>query len=503
MAKGTRKTIGVIDSDANILGGYSFASGRPTRIPQQSFITELQKQYRVVNVDAEQEISTTEYELLFIAQPSSLEDMKLTNILRALQAGVPAVIFEDPRPETISAPGTGMPRQSIEQMMGLPGQPQQKGSISRLWDLLAIQIPGKPSETNPGLWDPNIVWQTETPYPLLKYQDILDTWIFTRNLDSDHPITEELQEVLIPVGSSIIPDPTKDHMTITPLIRSSIRNSGTLESSPYQIELQAMANGSRRAKARIKQLQNEGTNGIQNLAVHITGTPSGAQADDNGNTPQLNVVYISDLDIMFNAFLTVRARPTAFQDVSYKFENITFLLNVIDFLAKENDYISIRNRKLRHSSLKTVEYQVNEEQQTLTNEISKFHKVMDSQITLIEDGMQNEIEELQTQLATLQDPTNTDKPDPAVLRAKVINLNSRQQENQRKLEVEQVKQERDRDKKIATIRRDSNRKIARMQNKYKFLAVLIPPIPPLLIAVFVFFNRRIKEREGVAASRLR
>ena len=50
------------------------------------------------------------------------------------------------------------------------------------------------------------------------------------------------------------------------------------------------------------------------------------------------MVYIDDLDIMFNAFLTVRARPTAFRDVSYKFENITFLLNVVDYLTKEVDY---------------------------------------------------------------------------------------------------------------------------------------------------------------------
>ncbi len=503
VAKGTRKTIGVIDSDANIMGGYSFAGGRPTRVPQQGFITELQKQYRVINVDAEQEISATELDLLFIAQPSSLEDNKLTNILRALQAGIPAVIFEDPRPETIAAPGTGIPRQSMEQMMGLPGTPQEKGSISRLWDLLGIQIPGKSSETNPGLWEPQLVWQTENPYPLLKYQNILDTWIFTRNLDQDHPITNQLQEVLIPVGSPIEANPAQSSMTITPLIRSSIRNSGTLESAPYHIELQALANGSRSAKPRIKQLQNDGSTGIQNLAVHITGTPAGAQPDSDGNTPQLEVVYISDLDIMFNAFLTVRARPTAFQDVSYKFENITFLLNVVDFLAGENDYISIRNRKLRHSSLKTVEHQINIEQENLTGEISRFHKIMDSAITSIEEDLQTEIEDLRTQLENLQDPTNTNKPDPAILRAKVINLNSRQQENQRKLEVERVKQERDRDKKIATIRRDSNRKIAKMQNKYKFLAVLIPPIPPLLIAVFVFFSRRIKEREGVAASRLR
>ena len=36
------------------------------------------------------------------------------------------------------------------------------------------------------------------------------------------------------------------------------------------------------------------------------GAPAGAQPDDDGKTPEVEVVYISDLDIMFNAFLTVR-----------------------------------------------------------------------------------------------------------------------------------------------------------------------------------------------------
>ncbi len=42
-----------------------------------------------------------------------------------------------------------------------------------------------------------------------------------------------------------------------------------------------------------------------------------------------------------------------------------------------------------------------------------------------------------------------------------------------------------------------------MQATYKLWAVIIPPIPPLLVAAFVFFNRRAKEREGVSSKRLR
>jgi len=33
--------------------------------------------------------------------------------------------------------------------------------------------------------------------------------------------------------------------------------------------------------------------------------------------------------------------------------------------------------------------------------------------------------------------------------------------------------------------------------------VLLPPIPPLLVAIVVFFTRRAREREGVSKARLR
>ena len=42
-----------------------------------------------------------------------------------------------------------------------------------------------------------------------------------------------------------------------------------------------------------------------------------------------------------------------------------------------------------------------------------------------------------------------------------------------------------------------------MQDQYKMWAVLLPPIPPLLVAIAVFITRRGGEREGVARSRLR
>jgi ABC-2 type transport system permease protein len=63
--------------------------------------------------------------------------------------------------------------------------------------------------------------------------------------------------------------------------------------------------------------------------------------------------------------------------------------------------------------------------------------------------------------------------------------------------------ERDRDSKVKQSERELAAKIRGVQNNYKRLAVLLPPIPPILLAFFVFFHRRKAEQEGVDTRRLR
>ncbi len=67
--------------------------------------------------------------------------------------------------------------------------------------------------------------------------------------------------------------------------------------------------------------------------------------------------------------------------------------------------------------------------------------------------------------------------------------------------IEQLEQKRD--KEINRIETDLSLKIRELQDTYKMRAVLLPPIPPLCVAVIVFFTRRMREREGVTRSRLR
>jgi hypothetical protein len=56
---------------------------------------------------------------------------------------------------------------------------------------------------------------------------------------------------------------------------------------------------------------------------------------------------------------------------------------------------------------------------------------------------------------------------------------------------------------IKQIEYDLDQRIRAVQDKYKMISILIPPILPLLLAVAVFFRRRELERQGVSRERLR
>jgi ABC-2 type transport system permease protein len=89
-------------------------------------------------------------------------------------------------------------------------------------------------------------------------------------------------------------------------------------------------------------------------------------------------------------------------------------------------------------------------------------------------------------------------------------LNQRLQEYQikqsqlsRKLDLERSKLQRERDRNIRDARGKADDAINKIKNRYKMLAVFIPPIPPLLVGIIVMVSRRLREREGISKNRLR
>ncbi len=78
-----------------------------------------------------------------------------------------------------------------------------------------------------------------------------------------------------------------------------------------------------------------------------------------------------------------------------------------------------------------------------------------------------------------------------------------QEEGNQRLQVTIEQLQKKRDVETKKIDRELNLQVRKVQDGYKLWAVLLPPVLPLLVGLGVFFNRRAKEREGVARARLR
>ncbi len=526
VAKARRPKLGVVRTDAQLFAMPSFQGGQFRQLPQQLAIDELQKQYDVEQVDPETAIEVGKFDVLLVAQPSAMSPEGLENLMTAIKAGQPTAIFEDPMPEFIAAPGTGEPRQGQNAMMGMMGQqPQPKGDLTRLWDLLGISMPADPGGM--GGPQPKLAWQTYNPYPKLQLEGITDQWIFAspdaegglNSINREHPITSGLREILFPTPGSILEKPSND-LEVTKLITTAPQ-SGTISLTTYRENM--------RSPGMVKLLQGE-AKGEQVLAVDISGelpetkkllddaaTKAGTDAakgdaaksdaakkDGASEKKGIHVVYVADLDVMASVFLQLRARPGDDPDrIQWKFENVTFLLNIVDYLAGELDYIGIRKHRPMYYSLRHVESQADVARFEETQKQFKFQNEFDSELAKAESELQAAVKGFQDRYDELVRKQRAgENIDPDEIRVGLQTLQAQQELANRRIAQKRRELERQRDKEIKDIRRTTDRMVADIQDKYKLGAVVLPPLPPLLIGIVVFTRRRLREREGISRSRL-
>lgn len=526
VAQPTRKKLGVVKTDAQFMGGFSMAGGGFQQIPRQAILTELSKQYELVDVDPTSPISTDLVDALFVVQPSSLGPAELNNVVAAVQAGVPSAIFEDPLPFGYEPPfpGTGEPKQAPGGMFG-GGGPQPKGDIQQLWKVLGLQVPGKPSAM--GSVDPFVVWQPYNPYPKLQHlMQATDEWIFVREelapeedlLSEDSPISAGLHELMFLYAGTVENDKDREDLTFTKLVRTG-PNSGVLEAEDARQSL-------RGSSAVDLQMKQGSATGSQCLAIMVQGKATGedkTKADDKAKVEDqkdaekaeadktaaadaakpIRAVYVTDADCMLGFFLNVRARPDQFEDIRFRFQNVTFVLNIVDVLVGETDYPAIRRHEPQHSTLQLLEKQSEVYRDLETQEQLKFQQTFNSEVQAAEEENQKVISKFQDRLRALetQGATDVDKRREQIRLAQEFEMQRGMLA--RKLAIKKKQLEKVRDEGIAESRRKADKDILNLQNGYKFWAIFLPPIPPLLVGIAVFVSRRVREREGISKNRLR
>ena len=504
VAEQKRKRLGVVTTDADLFGGFDMASGQQR--PRQPVLEELEKQYEVVQVDPAAPITET-YDVLMVVQPSSLGPEQMNNFVAAVRSGQPVAIFEDPLPVLMnSVPGTSQPRRGGGGPMAMMQQQNQpKGDLGQLWDVLGLELAagsGRPLMGQMGS-SPYVVWQDYNPHPKLELPSefvFIDAELgeadggVSRSFNQENPITSGLQEVLFPFPGALSKD-DKVNLEWTPLVITGTR-SGTIEVEQVL--------GNRGDMRQLRIFEKPGSQAMVLAAAvdrELPRTQSVTESEEDssdGDTTLVRAIVVADIDLMGPQIFGLRNRPD--EVFGLNFDNVTFVLNVLDTLSGDERFLEIRKRKPKHRTLERIEDTVADAREMADMQRQKYITEFDKAEQGANAEMQKEVGEFEKKIEDMESGGNTDRQ--AAMQA-VQQLASRQRLAQRRLDTKLEQLKRKRDAEIEQVERSLEATIRREQDWQKWLAVMLPPIPPLVVAFFVFFRRRAQEREGVAKSRLR
>jgi ABC-2 type transport system permease protein len=500
-----RKKVGVLKTDAEMFGGFNMQAMSAN--PSWPIIDELQKQYEVVKVDPAKPI-TEKFDVLLAVQPSSLGPQEMENFVSLLKTGQPTVIFEDPAPVFgMGIPATCMPRQAPgggNPMFG--GQrPPEKGDISRVWDLLGINV--IPDQ---------IIYQDYNPYR--KASNFPKEFVFIDDgcgaktpFSNQDEISSGLQHMLFPFPGAIVKLNTSK-LKFTPLAETG-EKTGVV--SYHDLVQQNPFGQSGGINPRRRQTPTAAT---YVLAAHIEGKiplpadPSDKQADtekkdaekkdaekqegdkkadEKPREADINVVVVADADMLSQEFFKLReAGDIPEMGFHFDFDNVTFVLNTLDDLSADRRFVDIRKRRPKHRTLTRIEERTKEAKESASASREKFVK-------RYEEAEQQEQKAILDKLEELRKRKNIDMQQLAI----EVGMMQQDLEQRKEVKLHQLKDEKERE--VNKIETSLKREIVRVQNQYKLWAVLLPPILPLLLAIIVFLVRRVREHEGVARTRLR
>ncbi|MEX2170361.1 MAG: Gldg family protein [Pirellulales bacterium] len=492
-----RKRVGVVKTDAPLFGGFSMQG--PTQ--ESMLIAELKKQYDVVEVDPTKPI-TEKFDVLLAVQPSSLAPEAMDNFVSAVKTGQPVAIFEDPFPlpqlwggELVGTAQEKRPGGGAMGMFGGGGPPQPKGDIQQLWRLLGVEMYGD-----------TIIWQDYNPQKQVGSDIVTPEWIFIDEglaaqgaidpFSPESPITSGLSQILYLFSGYLR---TADGMKEAPLwLTTTGKETGTV--SYQDIEMAAQSQSMQRLRrmptgeryniaAKIERTVEDDSTSLLEAAAPKEGAAADAKAAPGKS--EVRAVVVADIDCLADPFFQIRSIG-ADQDalVNWNFQNVTYVLNILDDLAGDDRFIEVRKRTRPHRLLTKIEEATADHRTKSNDRQQKF-----------DSDAQKEIDAARTEFTQKLDEIRNRKD---LSRVELEQRLAREQirlERIRDVKIRQLEAERDRQ--VRQDERDLTAQIRGVQDRYKFAAVILPPILPILLAAFVYFRRRQAEQEGVSKTRLR
>ena len=486
-----RKKVGVLKTDAQLFGQMNMQTMGSS--PNWPIVAELEKQYEVVEVDPAAPIEER-YDVLLAVQPSSLSPEHMENFLAAVRSGQPTAVFEDPFPLFAgNVPGTTAPKRPAggPQAMMMGQRPEPKGDITPLWSMLGVDFGAD-----------NVIWQNYNPYP--KLSNLYEEFVFvdqgqdkaSEPFNESDPVSAGLQQLLFVFPGSVS-GLNVSEMAFTPLVQTGTK-TGT-------VDVQQIAPMAMFGMMQISEERKQTPTGREYILAariqgDLPGQPDSAPAEGDADqekdaeSTKLDVILVSDIDMLHRAFFSLREQgdnPEAGLDL--QFDNVTFVLNVLDSLAGDDRFIEIRKRRAIHRTLTAIERATEDSRKTTAEEAKRLQDEYD-------DFVKDEQKKLDDKMKSLEARM---KKENMGAQDVLLQVAMAQQAGQKRLDAEKERLKAEMERERNRIDTKMTLEIKRVQDTYKLWAVLLPPILPLLIAVLVFFSRHMQEKEGVSRSRLR
>ena len=471
VANEKRSTVGVLRTDADVIGSRDW-----------QIVTELKQQYNVKEVSPDSPIDESKYDVLLAVMPSSLTEPQMANFITYIKKGRPTLIFDDPYPWVFnSAFGVSQapklpkpaPGGQFGGMMGgmgrQPAPPKaDDGKATSLLNTLHIA------------WDNGrVVWDSFNPHP--EFVTLPEEFIFispksrmTSAFSTTSEITNGLQEMLAAFAGEIMPLKEKG-VKFEPLLRTSA-TSGVMEWDEFTDQGFDFQHGFT-PTARIK----DGRPHFRDKGGHVLAAHLTSEAD---NPYKLNVVYVADVDLISDWFFVTRNLG----EINLNFDNVPFVLNAVDVLAGDNKFLDLRKRRTALRTLTTVEAQT-----------AKFVEERVAMTKVADDDAKQKLKDAQGRFdekrAEIENDKNLSPPQKEEL------IRRLKEGEERRLEVAKANIDRDKQQEIDNAKSAAERRIRETERKIMIQAVLIPPIPAIVLGVVVFLLRLGRERKAISPDR--
>jgi len=491
VSQSERKKVGILKTQVNLTGGMDFQARRP--IPSWQVVDELRKQYEIVDVQLGSDYPD-DLDVLLAVLPSSLEQPEIDRLQKYILSGKKTMLLCDSLPINmiqLSPSQRHMPA-TDPRMGGGRNAGTVKGDIKKMLANVGVDFPTS-----------DIVWSGNNPFPSLSHlpYEIPFSMADNKDFDKESEISKDIQVVV-----SLFPghvSAAKDSWTkFTPLMRIANGNHGTIQWS------QMVGNNYMGAQVKpTPQYQHFRKISMVplNLGAYVSGSRTVEQKEDvkapeakegeSEKKPESNVtskeekvelIIFSDIDFISDQFFGLRREGIA----DLNFDNVTVFLNAIDFLSGDKDFIQLRNKRKKHHILTkfdTIRKDLNKKRMDIVSkaekdaeaELEKAQKALDETVAMIQKDEKLKPEEKIRILATVQE------------------------EQSRQFSVKKEDIDKKKARKVQAAERELNEEMKSHKQKVVFMAVAIPPLLPLALALIVYFKRRSREIQNVSKSRLK